>query len=158
MGSAWEEGLASIWAPASQDSSHVGNAEVGVVSLRGAPLALPTFATAQFKSFFDCGRAVRCLLPLGAGRFMHLFVLYGYQGADSDAEQLALTDQLFDAALGELSVVGRGQPFMLVGDSNVEPTNIPCLAKGVSAGLWVHFEEAWASAAGLQLAPTCERD
>ena len=37
---------------------------VGVVSLRGAPLALPTFVTAQFKSFFDCGRAVRCLLPL----------------------------------------------------------------------------------------------
>ena len=50
------KGLSSIWAPASQDSSHVGNAGVGVVSLRGAPLALPTFATAQFKSFFDCGR------------------------------------------------------------------------------------------------------
>ena len=38
-------GLASIWAPASQNSSHVGNAGVGVVSLRGAPVALPTFAT-----------------------------------------------------------------------------------------------------------------
>ena len=50
------KGLSSIWAPASQDSSHVGNAGVGVVSLRGAPLVLPTFATAQFKSFFDCGR------------------------------------------------------------------------------------------------------
>ena len=54
---------------------------------------------------------VRCTLPLGAGRFMHLVVLYVYQGgADSDPEQLALTDQLFDAALGELSVVARGQP------------------------------------------------
>ena len=31
-------------------------------------------------------------------------------GADSDPEQLALTDQLFDAALGELSVVAWGQP------------------------------------------------
>ena len=41
--------LASIWSPASQDSSHVGNAGVGVVSLRGAHLSLPTFATAQFK-------------------------------------------------------------------------------------------------------------
>ena len=29
--------LASIWSPASQVSSHVGNAGVGVVSLRGAP-------------------------------------------------------------------------------------------------------------------------
>ena len=53
---------------------------------------------------------------------MHLVVLYGYQGADSDAEQLALTEQLFDAALGELSVVARGQPCLLVGDFNVEPT------------------------------------
>ena len=49
------KGLSSIWAPASQDSSHVGNARVGVVSLCGAPLVLPTFATAQFKFFFDCG-------------------------------------------------------------------------------------------------------
>ena len=78
---------------------------VGVVSMRGAPVALPSVATSQFKVFFDCGRAVRCLLPLGAGRFMHSCVLYGYQGADTNAEQLALTNQLFDAALGEVSVV-----------------------------------------------------
>ena len=31
------KGVASIWALASQDSSHVGNAGVGVVSLQGAP-------------------------------------------------------------------------------------------------------------------------
>ena len=42
------KGLASIWAPACQDSSHVGNAGVGVISMKGALLALPTFATAQF--------------------------------------------------------------------------------------------------------------
>ena len=152
------KGLASIWAPASEDSSHVGNAGVGVVGMRGAPPALPSFATAQYKSFFDCGRAVRCLLPLAAGRFMHLFVLYDYQGADADAEQLALTEQLFDAALGELHVVARGQPCLLVCDFNVEPTKIPCLAKGMSVGLWVDFEEAWALAAGLQPTPTCKRD
>ena len=107
------KGLSSIWAPASQVSSHVGNAGVGVVSLRGAPLALPTFATAQFKSFSDCGRAVRCLLPLASVRFLHLCVLYGYQGADTDAEQLALTDQLFDAVLGELHMVASGQPLFI---------------------------------------------
>ena len=83
------KGISSVWAPASQDSSHVGNVGVGVVSLRGAPLALPTIVTSQFKSFFDCGRAVRCLLPLASGRFLHLCVLYGYQGADTDPEQLA---------------------------------------------------------------------
>ena len=94
------KGVAYLWAPASQDSSHVGNAGVGVVSLRRAPISLPTSATAHCRRFFDCGRAVRCLLPLGVGRFTHLVVLYGYQGADSDAEQLALTEQLFDAALG----------------------------------------------------------
>ena len=117
------KGLASIWAPANQESSHVGNAGVGVISMKGAPLALPTFANAQFWSFF-CGRAVRCMLLLGFGRFMHSGVLYGYQGADV----------------------------------NVEPTKIPCLAKGISSGLWVDFEEAWALAAGLQPAPTCKRD
>ena len=81
---------------------------LAVLSMRRAPVSLPAFATSQFKRFFDCGRAVRCLLPLGAGRFMHLVVLYGYQGADADAEQLAFTDQLFDATLGELSVVAKG--------------------------------------------------
>ena len=40
------KGLASIWAPASQVSSHVGNAGVGVISLSGAPISLPTFASA----------------------------------------------------------------------------------------------------------------
>ena len=61
-------------------------------------------------------------------------VLYGYQGTDTDAEQLALTEQLFDAPLGDLGVVARGQPCLVVGDFNVEPTKIPCLAKGISAG------------------------
>ena len=65
------KGLSSIWAPASQDSYHSRNAGVGVISMKGAFLALPTFATAQFRSFFGCGRAVRCMLPLGSGRFMH---------------------------------------------------------------------------------------
>ena len=51
--------------------------------------------------------------------------------------------------LGELGVVARGQPCMLVGDFNVEPTKIPCLAKRISPGLWVDFGEAWALAAGL---------
>ena len=39
----------------------------------------------------------------------------------------------------------------------MEPTKIPCLAKGISAGLWVDLEEAWALAAGLRPAVTCMR-
>ena len=84
--------------------------------------------------------------------------LYGYQGAGADPEQLAWTDHLFDAALGELSVVARGQPCMLVGDFNVEPTKIPCLSKGISAGLWVDFEASWALATGRQPASACMRE
>ena len=57
---------------------------------------------------FLCGRAVRCMLPLGRGGFLHLVVLRGAQGADREAEKLALIDQLLDAVLGELGVVARG--------------------------------------------------
>ena len=53
-----DKGIPSIWSPASQEFSHVGNAGVGVVSLRGAPLALPTFATLGFGKFFGLGRAL----------------------------------------------------------------------------------------------------
>ena len=99
--------------------------------------------------FFDCGRALRCLLPVSSGRLLHLVVLYGYQGADGDVERLSLTDQLFDAALGELRVVALDQPCLIVGEFNVEPTKIPCLSKGISAGLWVDLESAWAFASGV---------
>ena len=151
-----DKSISSIWSPATQDLSIVGHAGDGVVSLKGAPLALPTFATLGFERFFGLGRAVRCLVPLGCRRFMHLVVLYGYFGADSSAEKLQLTNQLFEAALGELAVVARGQPCLIVGDFNVEPTKIPCLAKGISAGLWVDLETSWAIAAGRNPAITCK--
>ena len=86
-----------------------------------------------------------------------MVVLFGYQGSDADAEQLAVTDQLFDAALAELAVVARGSPCLLAGDFNVEPTKIPSLASAISAGLWVDLEAAWALASGVQPAATCER-
>ena len=99
---------------------------------------------------------VRCVLPLGAGRFMHMVVLYGYPGADTDAEQFALTDKLFDAALGELSVP-EGSPACWLEIFNVEPTKIPCLSKGISAGLWFDLEASWALPTGEQPASTCTR-
>ena len=42
--------VGSVWAPASLDSSHVGHADVGVVRLKGAPLSLPSIATAGFRT------------------------------------------------------------------------------------------------------------
>ena len=123
------KGVTTVWAPASQDTSHVGRAGVGVVS---APPCLPFLLhSLNVFFFFEIGRAVRCMLSLGCGRFLHLVVLYGYQGADREAEKLALTDQLLDAAFGELRVVAREQPCLIVGGFNVEPTKIPCLAKGI---------------------------
>ena len=89
---------------------------------------------------------------------MHLVVLCGYQGAERDPERLALTDQLLDAALGELGVVSREQPCLLVGDFNVEPTKIPYLAKGIMAGLWVDLEASWGSASGRVPGFTCRQD
>ena len=54
-------------------------------------------------------------------------------------------------------MVARGQPCLIVGDFNVEPTKIPCPAKGISAGLWVELEAAWAFASGRQPGVTCKR-
>ena len=71
------KGLATVSAPASQDTSHVGHAGVGFVSLCGTPVSLPTFAIAQFQQFVDYGRAIRCMLPLGRGGFLHLVVVSG---------------------------------------------------------------------------------
>ena len=74
-----------------------------------------------------------------------------------EAEKLALSDQLLDAALGELGVVAREQPCLVVGDFNVEPTKIPRLAKGISAGLWVDLEASWVCASGRLPGVTCKR-
>ena len=148
----------SVWAPASQEGSHVGHAGVGVVSLKGAPVSMPSFATSAFRRFFELGRLVRCVLPLGNGRVMHLVVVYGYQGADEDAEKLGLTNQLFEAVLCELAVVGRGQPCILAGDFNVELTKIPCLLKGIMSGLWFDLQGAWSTASGVEAGITCKKD
>ena len=42
-------------------------------------------------------------------------------------------------------------------DFNVEPATIPCLVKGISAGLWVDLEAAWAFASGRQPGVTFKR-
>ena len=100
----------SVRAPVSQKG--VGHAGFGIVS-PGSPVALPSFAAAAFRSFFDLGRLVRGVLRLGNGRMMHLVVAFGFQGADEDAEKLGLTDQLLDVASCELAVFSRGQPCLI---------------------------------------------
>ena len=98
----------SVWAPACQDKIAGGHAGVGVVSLGGAPLSLPSFVTPQFQEFFRLGRVLRTTLPTSQGGVVHLFVVYGYQGAEEDAERLKLTDHLLQAVLAEAQVVCVG--------------------------------------------------
>ena len=109
----------------------LGTALWSVVSTRSASLSLPTFATVLFGSFSPP-------VPLGVGRFTHLVVFCGYQGADTDRAKLSLTEQLFDAVYGELASVARRQP--IVGDFNLEPTQIPSLLRGILTVLWVDLE------------------
>ena len=61
------------------------------------PLSLPSFITPQFQEFFRLGRVLRTTLPTSGGGVVHLFVVYGYQGAEEDAEKLRLIDRLLQA-------------------------------------------------------------
>ena len=86
---------------------------------------------------------------------VHLFVVYGYQGEEEDAEKLRLTDGLLQAVLAEAQVVCVGQPMLIAGDLNADPAVIPCLAKGISAGRYVDLALAHSLGAGLTPGITC---
>ena len=146
----------SVWAPSCQDVTPGGHAGVGVISLHGAPLSLPTLLDPSFKEFFRIGRAMRVILPLGDGGVVHLFVIYGYQGAENDPEKLQLTDHLFAAVLTEARVCCCGQPVILAGDFNADPIVIPSLAKGISDGQWIDLERAFAFGRGVPPSPACQ--
>ena len=146
----------SVWAPSCQDVTPGGHAGVGVISLHGAPLSLPTLFASSFKEFFRMGRAMRVILPIGDGGVVHLFVISGYQGAESDPEKLQLTDHLFTAVLAEAGMCCCGQPVILAGDFNVDPIVTPSLAKGISDGQWIDLERAFAFGRGVPLSSTCQ--
>ena len=133
----------SVWAPSCQDVTPGGHAGVGVISLHGAPLSLPTLFDPSFKEFFRIGRAMRVVLPLGNGGVVHLFVIYGYQGAENDPEKLQLSEHLFAAVLAEARMCCAGQPVILAGDFNADPTVIPSLARGISNDQWIDLERAF---------------
>ena len=130
-------GIFSLWTPACQESDHVGHAGVGLVSLKGAPLFHAVPSTHDFRVWVGLGRVLRSVVPVGRRCVFHVVVVYGFQGADCDPEKLARTEQLFQAVLCELRIVGDGHPHLLLGDFNIEPSKIPCLAKGISEGLLV---------------------
>ena len=96
------------------------------------------------------------VLPLGNGGIAHLFVINGYQGAESDPEKLTLTDNLLTAVLAEAKVCCAGEPVILVGDLNAAPTVIPSLAKGIMNGHWIDVEQAFAIGRGVAPSCTCQ--
>ena len=145
-------GYQSVWSLACQDEVACGHAGVGVVSLAGAPLALSSFVTPRFNEFFRLGCVLKTTLPTAQGGVVHLFVVYGYQGAEEDAEKLQLTDKLLQAVLAEAQVVCVGQPMLVAGDLNADPAS---LAKGISAGRYVDLALAYSLGAGLAPDATC---
>ena len=101
----------------------------------------------SFRSFFKLGRVLRTTLPTAQGGVIHLFVVYGYEGAEEDADKLQLTDRLLQAVLAEAQTVCIGQP--------MHPAVIPCLVKGISAGRYVDLALAYSQGAGLAPDVTC---
>ena len=89
------------------------------------PLSIPSF-----KEFFRIGRAMRVILPLGNGGVVHLFVIYGYQGAESDPEKLQLSEHLFAAVSAEARVCCAGQLVLIDGDFNADPYCYPFFGLG----------------------------
>ena len=140
-------GHQSVWSLACQDQVAGGHAGVGVVSLGGALLVLPTFATSEFQEFSWLGRALRVTLPVGKGGVVHLFVIYVYHWAEDDSQQLQLTDKLLQAVLAEAQVVCTGQLLLIDGDLNADSAVIPFLAKGIAAGKFVDLALAYSPGA-----------
>ena len=102
------------------------------------------------------GRVLRTTLPTGKGGVVHLFVVYGYQWAEEDADQLLLTDKLLQAVLAEAQVVCIGQPMLIAGDLNADPAVIPCMAKAISEGRFVDLALAYSLGKGKKPAATCK--
>ena len=49
-----------------------------------------------------------------------------------------------------------GQPVVLVGDFNADPTVVPSLAKGIMDGHWIDIEQAFATGRGVAPSRTCQ--
>ena len=119
------------------------------------PLSLPSFVTPQLKEFFRLGRVLRTTLPTAQGGVVHLFVVYGYQEAEEDADRLLLTNKILQAVLAGAQVVFIGQPMLIAGDLNADPAIIPYLAKGISDGRFVDLTLAYSRDAFTSLDATC---
>ena len=93
----------------------MGMLELGLLVWGGAPWPFPLVLLLSSRSSLSWGRVLSTTLPTGRGGVVHLFVVYGYQGAEEDAEKLRLTDRLLQAVLVEAQMVCIGQPHAYCG-------------------------------------------
>ena len=121
----------------------------------GWSLSLPSFVTPEFQEFFKLGRVFLNHSSFWKRRSVFFCCFFGYQGAEEDADQLLLTDELLQAVLAQAQVVCIGHPMLIAGDSNADPAVIPCLAEGISAGRFVDLALAYSRGAGLAPDVTC---
>ena len=128
----------SVWARSCQDVTPGGHAGVGVISLHGAPLSLPTLFDSSFKEFFRLGRAMEAS-PISSSSMVV---------REQRATPEKLTERFLAAVLAEAKMCCAGQPVTLVGDLNADPSVIPSLAEGVSDGAWIDVEKAFATCKG----------
>ena len=121
---------------------------MGVITLFGVSLSAPSPVTPEFKEYFGLGRAIRVTLPTGEGGVVHLFVVFGYQGSEEDSDKLVLTGKLLSAVLAEAHVVSVGQLVLI--DLTADPSILPCLAKGISAGKFIDLALAYSLGSGRE--------
>ena len=121
----------SVWAPACQDRVASGHAGVGVVSLGGAPLSLPSFVTPLFQELFRLGRVLRTTLPTGKGGVVHLLLYMVIRRRRRMLISCGSLTSFFRLFLLKLRWFVLVKALLIAGDLNADPAVIPCLAKGI---------------------------
>ena len=84
--------------------------------------------------------------------------LGNFQGSNDDSHKLALANKLLEAVICEARAYGTGQPVIITGELNVEPSVIPVTAKALMCGHHIDLEEASASGKGVPPSPTYRFD
>ena len=86
--------ISLFWSRACQEQVAGGHAGVGVVSLGGVLLSLPSLVTPEFREFFLLGGVLRTTLLTRKGGVVHLFEVKGNKEAEEDPHKLSLNDKL----------------------------------------------------------------
>ena len=125
-----------------------------MVCLKGALLTLPSFCTSESKEFCRFDSALRVILTFANGGIAHFLLC----GSGCGCAQLAVTNKLLEAFVGDAGACGTGQLVSISGDVNAEPCVIPLSAKLLDCGHLVDLEGACADGRGVPHSPTCRFD